>query len=144
MVVYAGAQFENGNVQLLTARHADGLTEFKRYHRIKDDRADYNIFKPYKQTNVLVNQIQNLKEIPSGAGIQEKRISHHIQRDYWSALKYSFRMAEILERENLEKKQRKSDWSELLDKYGKGENARPRYANAGGRVVTPRKGGRIV
>lgn len=144
MVLYAGSQFENGNVQLLTARHSDGLTEFKRYHRIKDDRMDYSIYKPYKQTNILVNQIQNLKEVPSGTGIQEKRISHHIQRDYWSALKYSFRMAEILERENLEKKQRKSDWAALLDRYGKGQAAdvRQNMTHGGSRLVTPRQGGR--
>ena len=117
MVLNAELQFEHGNVQLLTGNLNEGVEAYKKYHRIKDDSMNYKISQPYKKTNELVGQIQNLREEPSGAGIKEKRISQHIQRDSWSALKYGLRLAQILERVNLQKKQNKSDWSKLLAKY---------------------------
>lgn len=123
MVLNAELQFEHGNVQLLTGNMNDGVEEYKRYHRIKDDSINYKIAQPYKKTNELIGQIQNLREEPSGQGIREKRISHHIQRDSWSALKYALRFAQILERVNLQTKQNNSDWAKLLNKF-KGETLR--------------------
>lgn len=117
MVLNAELQFEHGNVQLLTANLNEGVEAYKKYHRIKDDSLNYKISQPYKKTNELIGQIQNLREEPSGQGIKEKRISQHIQRDSWSALKYSLRFAQILERANLVQKQNKSDWDKLLSKY---------------------------
>lgn len=117
MVLNAELQFEHGNVQLLTGNMNEGVEAYKRFHRIKDDSMNYKISQPYKKTNELIGQIQNLREEPSGQGIKEKRISHHIQRDSWSALKYLLRFAQILERTNLQQKPNKSDWTKLLERF---------------------------
>ena len=144
MVLNAELQFEHGNVQLLTGNMAEGVEAYKKYHRIKDDSLNYKIAAPYKKTNELIGQIQNLREEPSGQGIKEKRISQHIQRDSWSALKYCLRFAQILERVNLQKKPVENDWQKLLKQY-KGVSLLDRAGSAPGkgRTVTGRRGGRI-
>lgn len=141
MVRYAQTQFEYRNVQLLTPNWQSGLEAYKKYHRIKDDRSDANIYQPYRKTSELVGQIQNLKVI----NMAEKRISQHIQRDSWSALKYALRVAQRLEWQNLVKRRVKSDYDELLKQYlnvdpitGAGGTVR----GTGGRLVTAWQGGR--
>lgn len=98
MIKYAQTQFENHNVELLTANQREGVEAYKRYHRIKTDERDWYIVQPYQKTREQAGQIQNLKLVPSGAGMSEKRISKAIQRDSWSALKYALRLAQKLER----------------------------------------------
>lgn len=120
MVLNAELQFEHGNVQLLTGNMADGVEAYKKYHRIKDDSLNYKIAAPYKKTNELIGQIQNLREEPSGQGIKERRISHHIQRDSWSALKYALRFAQILERSNLQVRRDDNPWAKALRNFTKG------------------------
>lgn len=145
MILNAELQFEHGNVQLLTGNMNDGVEAYKKYHRIKDDSLNYKIAAPYKKTNELIGQIQNLREEPSGAGLKERRISQHIQRDSWSALKYCLRFAQILERANLQQKPVQNDWQKLLNRY-KGIDLVQGMASAGGgrRTITGRRGGRIV
>ncbi len=121
MILNAELQFEHSNVQLLTGNMNEGVEAYKKYHRIKDDSMNYKISLPYKKTNELIGQIQNLREEPSGQGIREKRISHHIQRDSWSALKYALRLAQRLERVNLAPK-KESDWSKTLARFKRGES----------------------
>lgn len=145
MIKYAQTQFDNHNVQLLSRNQRDGVEAYKRTHRIKDDATDWYIAQPYQRTREQVGQIQNLKLLPSGSGMSEKRISKAIQRDSWSALKYALRFAQILERKNLMKAQKKSDWEELLSRYGNGAVPLPGRSTAGrsGRLVTGRRGGRM-
>ena len=143
MVLNAELQFEHSNVQLLTGNMSEGVEAYKKYHRIKDDSLNYKISKPYKKTNELIGQIQNLREEPSGQGIRERRISQHIQRDSWSALKYGLRFAQILERANLAPKQNRSDWDKLLAKFKGKDLLRGMSAPTGGRTVTGRRGGRM-
>ena len=144
MVLNAELQFEHSNVQLLTGNLNDGVEAYKKYHRIKDDSLNYKIALPYKKTNELIGQIQNLREEPSGQGIRERRISQHIQRDSWSALKYALRFAQILERTNLVQKQSKSDWAKLLNQY-KGINLRDGITgqSSAGRTISRHKRGRL-
>ena len=141
MVRYAQTQFEYRNVQLLTPNWQTGLEAYKKYHRIRDDRSDAAIYAPYRKTSELVGQIQNLKVIN---GV-EKRISQHIQRDSWSALKYALRVAQRLEWQNLVKRQTKSDYDDLLSKYRGAESSRanPNVGTGRSRLVTARTGGRI-
>ena len=142
MVLNAELQFEHGNVQLLTGNMNDGVEAYKKYHRIKDDSMNYKIALPYKKTNELIGQIQNLREEPSGQGIREKRISQHIQRDSWSALKYALRFAQVLERVNLTRK-KESDWAKLLAKYKRGEAQAAAFGGKnGGRNVLGHHRGR--
>lgn len=140
MVRYAQTQFEYRNIQLLTSNWQSGLEAYKKYHRIKDDRSDSAIYNAYRKTGELVGQIQNLKVING----TEKRISQHIQRDSWSALKYALRVAQRLEWQNLVKRQTKSDYDDLLRKY---QAASPASAGvvgtAHGRLITARQGGRV-
>ena len=145
MIKYAQTQFENHNVELLVLNNRDGVEAYKRAHGIKTDENDWRIVKPYQKTQELRGQIQNLKLKPSGSGMQEARISKAIQRDSWSAFKYALRLAQILERKNLMKEQRKSDWEELLSKYGNAPVSIEAHVAAGrsGRLVTGRRGGRI-
>ena len=143
MVLNAELQFEHGNVQLLTGNMNEGVEAYKKYHRIKDDSLNYKIAAPYKKTNELIGQIQNLREEPSGQGIKEKRISQHIQRDSWSALKYCLRFAQILERVNLQQRPQTNDWTKLLNKFKGIDLRQGMMANASGRTVTGRHGGRL-
>ena len=149
MVRNAELQFVNHNVQLLTFNRYEGVEAYKKAHRIKDDYMDAVIDTPYKKTTALVGQIQNLKKVPSGAGFSEKRISKHIQRDSWSALKYGLRIAQRLEWKNLMRAEKKSDWDEELNKYRGKSELKTRSAvgttggTFGGRMIGTRRGGRI-
>lgn len=146
MVQYAELQFENRNVELLCGNVNEGVEAYKKYHRIKDDYMDAQIAEPYLKTRELAGQIQNLKKVPSGKTMREERISKHIQRDIWSALKYALRVAQILEKEELAKAvRRKSDWDEELARYQHkgGAGMTPRVGGGHGRTVTARRGGRI-
>jgi hypothetical protein len=141
MLRYAEVQFENRNVQLLTSNYQTGMEAYKRLHRVKDDRNDGLIFRPYQKTQELIGQIQNLKKVPSGAGMSEKRISNKIQRDSWSALKYALRLAQKLELKNLVKEQKKSAWDEAYKhqtnrNYGAAIQMRGGQGRIGGRRFT--------
>ena len=146
MIRYAELQFEYHNVQLLTRDYQDGMEAYKNYHNIKDDAADYSIYQPYKKTNELISQIQNLKKVPNSSGVAEKRISQRIQRDSWSALKYALRMAQVLEQNQLLAAiHARNDWTEQIAKYKddafKGNVQKSR---TGGRLVSERRGGRLA
>lgn len=147
MLKYAQTEFEHHNVELLTLNANEGVESYKRLHRIKDDNRDYQIALPYQKCRELSGQIQNLKLVPSGAGMSEKRISKSIQRDSWSALKYALRLAQIIEREELLEEingKKKSDWEEALSIYREGAaRTNGMRAAGGGRMVTARRGGRI-
>jgi len=113
---YAEMQFENRNVELLTSNINEGVEAYKKRHRIKDDSMDAVLAIPYIKTRDLRGQIMNLKKQASGATMKEVRISHHIQRDSWSALKYALRVAQILELEELQKAaHRKNEWATLSE-----------------------------
>lgn len=116
MIAYAQVEFEKGYVELLTSKTLDGVEAYKNLYDIKDVNLDGQIAAPYKQTDELVQEIQNLQTVVSGTTFKEKRKSSSIQRDRWSALKYALRMAQILE--NLLKKEKyrpKSSWSDAID-----------------------------
>ena len=143
MIKYAQTQFEHHNVFLLTGNLRDGVEAYKRFHRIQSDEQDWRIVQPYQKCRELVGQIQNLKLVPSGAGMSEKRISKSIQRDSWSALKYALRFAYRLERKYLGDRQKKDDWAEMLARYEKQEGISAAGAAHGSRMVTGRRGGRL-
>ena len=122
MLRYAELEFEARNVQLLTSSINEGISMYKDAHLIKDDYNDAIIARPYLKTRALVGQIQNLKKVPSGSSMAERRISKFIQRDSWSALKYVLRFTQKLEykryRENLHKD---NGWGKELERF-KGES----------------------
>ena len=146
MLKYAQTEFEHHNVELLTLNANEGVEAYKRLHRIRDDDRDYQFALPYQKCRELSGQIQNLKLVPSGAGMSEKRISKAIQRDSWSALKYALRLSQIIEREELLTEihgKNKSDWAAALDRYRDKRTAVPAGIGGGtGRLVTTRRGGR--
>jgi hypothetical protein len=119
MIKYAQTEFEHGNVELLVGNTLDGLDAYKNYHGIKDNAADNRIIQPYKNNEILCQQIQNLKTETSGLTLKEKRKSAAIQRDIWSALKYALRFAQILEA-NLVKETYapKSSWEQEIKNGG--------------------------
>ena len=118
MLQYAQVEFEQGNVELLTPSVLEGIEQYKRRHNIKDSLGDARIALPYKKTEELCQQIQNLMLKTSGTTLKEERKSNSIQRDIWSSLKYAFRVAKILE-EILVKTnyQKKSSWAEKISQY---------------------------
>jgi hypothetical protein len=76
---------------------------------------------PYKQTELLCQQIANLRTKVSGITLKEERKSKAIQRDLWSALKYAIRMAQILEADlKKDKYKPKSDWDSVIDSFSQG------------------------
>lgn len=132
MIRNAQMNFLNGNIRLLTWNVSEGVEEYRKLHRIRDDAGDYKISRPYRKTNELIQQIQNLRENPAGNGVAEKRISNHIQRDSWSALKYALRVAQILERSNLQRRQVKNPWKSEFKKLGKAVTKLPETARMRG------------
>lgn len=118
MIRYAQIEFEQGNVELLTVNIYDGIEQYKLKHGIKDNFADSRIIIPYKKTDELCQQIQNLRASTAGTTIKEERKSKAVQRDDWSALKYGLRMAQILE-EKLKSSnyKRKSSWNDEIAKF---------------------------
>lgn len=145
MLKYAQTEFEHHNVELLTLNANEGVEAYKRAHRIRDDDRDYQFAQPYQKCRELSGQIQNLKLVPSGAGMSEKRISKAIQRDSWSATKYALRLAQLIEREELLTEihgKNKSDWASALDRFKENKVAPPISTGGSGRLVTARRGGR--
>ena len=123
MLKYAQKEFESGNVKLLTSDTLDGVEQYKRKHNIKDNFMDGKIILPYKKTDELCAQIQNLTGKIVGTKIQEVRRSKAKQRDIWSALKYALRMAQLLEQNLVKINYRaKSDWDEYFAPYENGTN----------------------
>ena len=141
MIRNAEIQFANHNVELLISNYVDGIEEYKRVHRVKDDRYDGLIYQPYKKTDEMVGQIQNLKKVQSASGVAEKRISMQIQRDSWSALKYALRFAQIMERTYLTDRRKTNEWEEAA-KNMKGLGARMNTGFNNSRIPFERKGGR--
>ena len=85
-----------------------------------------------------------MKAVPSGSGLAEKRISSRTQRDYWSAVKYALRVAQVLESEYLIKPKQKSDWDAMLSRFENTDfEPLPGGANGNNRLVIGRKGGRL-
>ena len=73
---------------------------------------------PYRKTDELCQQIQNLVLKTGGATLKEERKSKSIQRDIWSALKYALRMAKLLEESLIKATYRKkSSWDAELAKF---------------------------
>lgn len=145
MLKYAQTEFEHHNVELLTLNANEGVEAYKRAHRIRDDDRDYQFAQPYQKCRELSGQIQNLKLVPSGAGMSEKRISKAIQRDSWSATKYALRLAQLIEREELLTEihgKNKSDWASALDRFKENKVVLPISTGGSGRLVTARRGGR--
>lgn len=144
MLRYAMVQFENGNVEMLTSNFEAALAAYKTYHRIRDDRLDGFIYAPYQETAKLIGQIQNLKAVPSGNGLAEKRITNRTQRDYWSAVKYGLRVAQILESELLMKPKQKSDWDAVLSQYDDTDyEPLPMAASGNNQRIIGRHGGKL-
>ena len=117
MIRYAQIEFEQGNVELLTVNIYDGIEQYKLKHNIKDNFADSRIVIPYKKTDELCQQIQNLRASTAGTTVKEERKSKAVQRDDWSALKYGLRMAQILEGKlKSANYKRKSSWEDEIAK----------------------------
>lgn len=142
MIKYAKAQFENGNVQMIVPDHYVGAEAYKKVHHITDTLSDVEIAHPYIKCHEMVRQIKNLQIKYRGMNWSEDRVSQKIQRDMWSATKYTLRVAQILERRNLiQAAKRKTDWEPLIAAARRagpqgGPNAyRPRVFGRRGRVV---------
>lgn len=146
MIRYAETEFEHRNVELLISDKRVGVEAYKKRHRIKDDLMDARIVRPYQKTQTLILQIQNLKKVPSGSGILERRISSSIQRDDWSALKYAMRLISILEFRNLVAPTQASEWTEFLKSRTTTAASKPVELFTRGprsRLQTPYRGGRL-
>lgn len=117
MVRYSQIEFEQGNIELLTSASVEGLEQYKLKHNIKDDYMDAKILLPYKKTDELCEQMQNLVvKDRDGLTVKEARRSRGIQRDNWSALKYALRMAKLLEEELVKSTYKaKSSWSDAIE-----------------------------
>ena len=126
MVIYAQLEFDQGRVRMLTTDMVEGVEQYRLKNRIKDTMQDVRIQQPYLTTNILVQQIQNLTTEVSGATVKEKRRSNAIPRDLWSAVKYAFRMANILEDVDIIRRNRKkSKWADEIARGIHSESSQP-------------------
>ena len=123
MIEYAQTEFERGNVELPIPNALEGVNEYKKAHGIKSDKGDRVIILPYRKSDLLCQQIANLRTRVSGLTRKEERKTQAIQRDIWSALKYALRLAQILEdARRVERYAAKSSWGVMIaERYG--ENA---------------------
>lgn len=127
MITYAQVEFEHGNVELLIPNALDGVEAYKALHGIKDARFDATISAPYRNSELLCQQIGNLQTEVSGLTLKEKRKSKALQRDIWSALKYALRMAQKLETgEKTIKYGAKSSWNEKIEEVKRLMSSSPR------------------
>lgn len=118
MLRYARKEFEVGNVELLTSNILNGINQYKLKHNIKDDYADIKISLPYKKTDELCQEINNLQTDVSGTSLKEKRKSSAIQRDIWSSLKYNLHFCAILESKLVsEEYKAQSSWNHTIKGY---------------------------
>lgn len=108
MMEYTVREFENGNVQLLTANIHEGTAAYKLKHGLKDDEQDAKIQHPYIKTQELTKQIANLQRKKTSTGVTQAEISKYINKDMWSALEYAFRPIEMQEAEILAAQNRQS------------------------------------
>lgn len=139
MLDYAEREFENGNVQMLTASLYEGTKAYKLKHGIKDDRRDIEIQAPYSATNRLCRQIANLQKKYMSVGWTEQEISKYINKDMWSAFLYALRLAQRLEKDELYyANRRKNEWEEYVKQFT-GEQA---GAYGAARVRSVRRQGR--
>lgn len=138
MIKYAKAQFENGNVQIITTDHYAGVDAYKKAHKIKSELGDADIARPYLKSREMTEQIKNLQIRYTGNNWSEYRMNSRIQRDMWSAVKYSLRLAQLLERKKLIKSARKGkDWKPLIQQAQRQKavaNYRPRVIGRRGRI----------
>lgn len=135
MISYAQVEFSHGNVELLTSDLLAGIEAYRNKHGIKDARRDAAISLPYRQCDLLCQQIGNLKVEASGVTVKERRKSKGIQRDIWSAAKYGLRMAQHLESDQKrEKYGAKSSWTEKIEEVRRIMASGP-VVKSGGRAV---------
>ena len=115
MVTYFEAEFQHGRVRLLIGEN-EGLEEYKKHVRAKDDSHDSEYVVPYKTTGKLCDQIANLRIKGEGNNRREARIHKSIPRDIHSALKYALRMSQLREIEDAKNKSdNENEWTELFD-----------------------------
>lgn len=89
--------------------------EKKYKEKIKDSDKIAELQVPYVMTNLLCEQIMNLKYIGNGLEPKVERISKRIQKDIYSALLYGAFWVYMEERKNLEHKKKEiSDIKKLL------------------------------
>lgn len=116
MVVYYESEFQHGRVRLLIGEN-EGLEEYKKSIRAKDDGHDAEYVVPYKNTEKLVEQISNLKIKGEGQNRREARIHKSIPRDIHSALKYALRMSQLRELEDARNKEsEESEWEKVYQR----------------------------
>lgn len=89
MITHIMSSLNKIDVHLLKAPH-EGLKELKKKLKIKelDTDRDAELIIPYILTDILCEEIMNIRYKNQGHDSQEERISKRIQRDKYSALKY--------------------------------------------------------
>lgn len=144
MLRYAELEFEHGNVRFLTWDVRGGVDAYKLLHNIHTEEMDHELALSYIKCRELRSQIGNLRKKVSGMNMREERISNHINRDMWSAVKYGLRLAQILEHKNLvEGIRRENPWEKVFAGEGESGTSReePRYGYLPQRRRVMRRGG---
>lgn len=109
MIDYVASKMAYGYVKLPIST-IEGVKAYKLAHKIKDDYDNSYISQMYSTIDEMIGQIQNLKKKFSGNKYSETRISKKIQRDIWSAEKYSFRIIQLKESELGNEEDKDDEW----------------------------------
>lgn len=109
--------FNKIDVNLLCNPNSGIKSLEKKYKRkIKDSEEISNLQLPYVYTDILCEQIMNLKYKQKGNVTTVERISARIQKDMYSALLYGLFWVYLEERKNVEHKKRQTvDLSDLMN-----------------------------
>jgi hypothetical protein len=114
MIAHFMTVFNKLDINLLKSPY-EGIKEIKKKLKIKeiDSEKDAELMIPYILTDILCEEIMNIKYKQSGHEVSEERVSKRIQRDKYSALKYGLWIVYQEEMKNKVKIEAR-DWSKLI------------------------------
>lgn len=114
MIAHFMTVFNKMDISLLKSPY-EGIKELKKKLKIKeiDSEKDAELMIPYILTDILCEEIMNIKYKQSGHEVSEERVSKRIQRDKYSALKYGLWIVYQEEMKNKVKIEER-DWSKMI------------------------------
>ena len=114
MIAHFMTVFNKMDITLLKSPY-EGIKEIKKKLKIKEfeSEKDAELMIPYILTDILCEEIMNIRYKQSGHEVSEERVSKRIQRDKYSALKYGLWIVYQEEMKNKVKIEER-DWSKMI------------------------------
>lgn len=134
MITHFMTVFNKGGISLLKSPY-EGLKELKKKLKIKemDTERDAELIIPYILTDILCEEIMNIRYRQQGNDVKEERVSKRIQRDKYSALKYGLWIVYQEEMKNKTRFDNSIDLSKLIAvSQGTNKSSQSHFGNSKG------------